>query len=654
MSIVKKILAGVLVVSVLGVSGAGALQYIKKSREVEILVAPVESMASEYYSQEQTLQGTITTNVSQSIRFDDDMIVEKVYVNEGDSVSVGDKLISFDMTLVEMELGIARLKQELLQQNLDKAVRRLESLKNGGPIEDTSDSGNGTELGGTGGLGSLDMMSIFMQKGAFLPAQIQLPMLFASYDMGYEDTYTSVPDNYENSEFTQDYVPEAPSDNEFADPGQNPETVPDQSEENASGNQGADNSGSEDFIDSDDGPGDEFADEFDTNPPVIVDDNFLDAEYTFYKVLDGSSVFYEGTGTKEDPYVFFVSSQEESIIAKGDFLNLMAGYNEDGTEQIHPGGFWYQLEFHADDTLIDKKDRKGTCTGYFLVDGGLLEQPLDKDAEFEYRKEDALTFDIDLGGGFISGGGSTTTMTRDEAIKAQQNRVDALQIQMKESSLNIDKLEKKVNKKVVYSRLDGIVASAGNSGNGTLGQAYMVIKSKEGYYVKGSVSELMLDQLQVGTVLDCMSYMAGNFEATVMEVADYPTADDNGYYSSDQNPNVSYYSFSASIENQDMAMSDGDWLQISLRNETSGQDKLVIPKAFVRSENGNSYVMVDENGILRKRYISVGENVDFGYSVVIKAGLSREEYIAFPYGKNTVDGAKTKKGTVNDMYGFAG
>ena len=35
------------------------------------------------------------------------------------------------------------------------------------------------------------------------------------------------------------------------------------------------------------------------------------------------------------------------------------------------------------------------------------------------------------------------------------------------------------------------------------GNSFMTIKSKEGYYVKGTVSELMLDQVKEGTILNC-------------------------------------------------------------------------------------------------------------------------------------------------------
>ena len=69
-----------------------------------------------------------------------DMIIQEIYVSKGDEVKPGDKLISFDMTLVEMELNIAKLKLQKQQQDLAAAKKRLASLQNGGPILDSDSS----------------------------------------------------------------------------------------------------------------------------------------------------------------------------------------------------------------------------------------------------------------------------------------------------------------------------------------------------------------------------------------------------------------------------------------------------------------------------------------------------------------------------------
>lgn len=83
------------------------------------------------------------------------MIIDKIYVSQGDDVKKGDNLISFDMTLVEMELNIAKLKLQKQEQDLARAQKRLVSLQNGGPIEDntdsTDDTGPDSVSGNTGG-----------------------------------------------------------------------------------------------------------------------------------------------------------------------------------------------------------------------------------------------------------------------------------------------------------------------------------------------------------------------------------------------------------------------------------------------------------------------------------------------------------------------
>ena len=139
MSTVKKIVIGVFAVILVFGAVAGGAVYFKKSRQETVPVVQVESIASDYYTDDTMLEGNIVTNVTQNVNVDKDMIIQQVYVNEGDSVSKGDKLISFDMTLVQMELNIARLKKQQQEQDLEKAVNRLTSLKNGGPIEEETD-----------------------------------------------------------------------------------------------------------------------------------------------------------------------------------------------------------------------------------------------------------------------------------------------------------------------------------------------------------------------------------------------------------------------------------------------------------------------------------------------------------------------------------
>ncbi len=198
----------------------------------------------------------------------------------------------------------------------------------------------------------------------------------------------------------------------------------------------------------------------------------------------------------------------------------MAGYNADGTMLIHPGGYWYLLEFHQNDTIADYENRKQSCTGYYLIEGSLLSNPVDRFVELDFTLEDALHYDngssddpeIPDNGGGDNTGGDTSTLTRAEAIRIQKNRISSLELDVQESEISISKLEKKASRQLITSKLDGIVTTVGDAATGTNSESdsFLAVKSKDGYYVQGTVSELMLDQVQEGTMISCSSY--GNLD----------------------------------------------------------------------------------------------------------------------------------------------
>ena len=372
--------------------------------------------------------------------------------------------------------------------------------------------------------------------------------------------------------------------------------------------------------------------------------------------LSTDSVPFTGSGTEDDPYVYLCSSAKEKVTVMGSFFNKLAGYSPDGTKVVNQGGYWYRLEFHQNDTIADYDDLKTSCTGYYLVNGSLLEKPVYEFAEVEFTLADADKYDEnpDDGGDDNPGGNDEPTGTpvsRADAIKYQKSKIASLKLDLQESDIKISQLEKKANKKLITAKLDGTVTYVGDSGSGetTDGKALIKIKSSDGFYVVGSVSELMLDDFKEGTKLNCTSYTSGSFEADVMDVSEYPVTGNSFYGSS--NPNVSYYAFTAVVSDKTLQLEDQDWVTVNYE-ASAAENIMVIQKAFVRNDNNKNYVYKDDNGILKKQEISVGAAVDSGYSVIVKGGLSEDDLIAFPYGKDVKEGAKTKEVTLDQMYGY--
>ena len=686
MKVVKRVIVGVLVAALAAGGIYTGLMHVKESKVTEVPVTSVSNLQTDWYS-ETTLDGTITTNVSQNVNMDKDMIIEKIYVSQGDDVKKGDDLISFDMTLVEMELNIAKLKLQKQEQDLTKAQNRLTSLQNGGPIEDSTDSTDDTELNSTdGNTGDSNMTSTDIPSdgsgddemqsttgslgtavdGSYLASASQPLLLSAFTDTASASEESQEADVIDGEEAAAgetsdgeqlDEDEDSSDDGLIMDPSYQDPTVDDITDgETPDLNAGDDSTPSVSPTPTPTLGPNELPDPNATEEEIP---GITDGEPQFYQKLDYTSQPFTGTGTEDDPYVFLVSSAKGKVTVMGSFFNRMAGYSEDGTKVVQKGGSWFQLEFHENDTIADFEDRKLSCTGYYLIDGSLLENPVYMYAETEFTLDDAMKYDDtgdddeipdDSGDGDDST--DSTTMTREDAIKIQKNKVSSLKLDIEESNLNITKLENKVKNKLVTSKLDGTVAYIGDEATGSYnGDAFLKVKSKDGFYVTGTVSELMRDQMKEGTLLQCTSYDSGSFEAKVLNVSDYPVdSSNNFYYGGDSNPNVSYYTFNAEITDQSLQFTDQDYVTISLKSNKLSKGSLVVMKAFIRTENGTSYVYKDVKGTLKKQQVTVGSIVNSGYYAIVTSGLKSDDLLAFPYGNTVQEGAKTKEVTLDDMY----
>ena len=177
----------------------------------------------------------------------------------------------------------------------------------------------------------------------------------------------------------------------------------------------------------------------------------------------------------------------------------------------------------------------------------------------------------------------------------------------------------------------------------------MTVVSAEGLYVTGSLSELELEKVKVGSIMTGFAYDTGaSFSATITEISPYPDTSGNYYRG---NNNASYYPFTAYIEGDSTeGLSNYQYVELQIQEsvDASAASSLYIEKAYIRSENGQSYVYKkDENNRLKKQYIKTGKTV-YSTAIEVKEGLSMDDSIAFPYGKNVKEGAKVKTSDEDD------
>lgn len=239
--------------------------------------------------------------------------------------------------------------------------------------------------------------------------------------------------------------------------------------------------------------------------------------------------------------------------------------------------------------------------------------------------------------------------TEEELIKEAaetENLLKSLDIQHRQQLLQLTSMQKTASDGIVYAEVDGIVKTVGDPEEYQRdGTAFLVVTGDEGLYVSGTISELLLGDVTVGTVVTANSWESGmTFEATITEISDYPVS---GNSWGDGNPNVSYYAYTAYIEDSS-ALRNGEYVDLMISTNQSETGGLFIEKAYVREEDGKSYCMIaDENGRLKKQYVVTGRTI-YGSAIEIKSGLSEDDMIAFPYGKNAVEGAAVTE--TSNMY----
>ena len=238
------------------------------------------------------------------------------------------------------------------------------------------------------------------------------------------------------------------------------------------------------------------------------------------------------------------------------------------------------------------------------------------------------------------------TYTREELdayIKEAELELSENKLQIREQDLKIRQDQRVVDNKIVKAAMDGVVTYAGTVKDTVSDDGFIVISGSEGMYVQGTLDELKLDTIHVGDQISGTSYENGmNFMATITEISTYPSANtDSFYYGYGQNPNSSSYPFLAYIEDSsDLEEGDVEMQIVNLEPSTG----IYIEKFYVREEvDGTEYCYIQgSDGLLKKQKVVTGITI-YGSAVEIKAGLTVNDKIAFPYGKNVVEGAQTKE-----------
>ena len=268
---------------------------------------------------------------------------------------------------------------------------------------------------------------------------------------------------------------------------------------------------------------------------------------------------------------------------------------------------------------------------------GVMDHMLSEDSE----EADTSIPEIDYGSGYTS---TQIAQMRRE----QEEKIKDLKFNIKMTETDYQIMQTEVTDGNVYAEIDGEVVSVLTEEDARmLRQPIVKVSGGGGFFVEGYISELEKENLKLGQEVTVNDWNTGmTYTGTVTEVGDYPSTSDG--WNGIGNPNASYYPFTAFVdESADLQAGSYASIQFSTAGTEHG---LYLENPFIRSEQGNFYVYVQgANGKLEKRYIAVGKSLWGSYKEVL-SGITEEDLIAFPYGKNVKEGAGTVESELSVLY----
>ena len=356
-----------------------------------------------------------------------------------------------------------------------------------------------------------------------------------------------------------------------------------------------------------------------------------------YNYIDREAEPYAGSGSEEDPYRFlcrancyvtgsymnYVRSHELHVV-----LEIYEGYDIERNELVHS----WRLDGDELASVADD-DNYEVATQALVADEVVYDEGDEDDDEDEDDSKDKEEV--------------YTVSELAEAIKEQKSSIEELTRSKKRQELELRKLKNKASSAELLAKINGkvsqVITEPGYYGSGDI---VVEVETTSGNYITGTISELMMDSVKVGDKISATSWNNNQqYTAVITEISDEPEESSYSYGTSE---NCSYYPFKAYIDDA-AGLEAGDALDIKFSDSGSDKASIVIEKAYVKKENGNSYVYkADANGKLARQQVVTGKTY-YGYYVEIKQGLSESDAVAFPYGKNIKVGASVE---YSDEYGY--
>ena len=606
----KKTIITVTAVVLVVVIGLGVWFGVSRGRSEPVKVFAFNYVGmTEYWGDSQESYGPVSTDKIQTVFLSSTQTVTEMKVAQGDMVKKGDVLMTFDTTLSDLQLERKRLEVEKLKLDQETARKRLREIQNMTPMSAVDFDGSG-DYGDEGDpnagdklTGSYQLSTNSDYDGSMAEkALICWLNTAAAVDNSILEAARQKAEEYQN----KNYVP---------DPTEEPtESIPDTTETTTSPTEsipdttentpGGDSSGDS----SEDTSGGSQGDS--TGEPAGEGSEDGNGENSSASAAENPDE--KPTITVSDYYMVFKVT--EGNMSLGNRLTWQGLH-------IYRQGGGFVFKFFDASVVPDHS---------IITDDPDSTDPTDPDMP-------------DPGSGYTA---AQLAQMRSE----QEKKIKELGFKIKVAEADYKIKQAEMSDGNIYADFDGKVVSVLTEEEAkTKNQPVLKVSGGGGFYIQGSVGELDKDKLQIGQEVTVNDWNTGmTYPGKIVSMGDFPS-DNDSYYGSG-NPNVSYYPFTVFVD-ETADLQAGMYANIQYSSAES-ENGIYLENPFIRTENGQSYVYVQgAGGKLEKRFVTTGKAL-WGSYTEIRSGLTADDLIAFPYGKNLKVGAPTVESDPSSLYSY--
>lgn len=600
------IVVSCLVVAALLVGGITVFN-VSRTAGTTIDIQQVSMISTTYWGDQSSTYGTATSDFVQELYPDTTKAISEIFVEEGQTVKIGDTLLQYDTTKLELTVESKELEVEKKNYELQQANKELVRLQNTTPYVEpvlppeptptptpASTAMLYSEITEHSkpfkGSGTTEDPYVFLcTEDCVLSKEFLMRLLGLS-----SLTPIPSPSPSPSAEPTDEPSPTPPSDTAEPSPTQEPSPVPTETPSPTPGPT-------------------ETPDPTDEPTPDTSGSAGTDAAVSGMAWFRQLTTAPDENTEKDDP---------------NDF-------------ELPNGPFAARFEVHEADNENLPILKGWAMDGHLISAGFLLEiagEPEDDIETLGIDSDDPWITSIDTGGSMY------TAEQLKEMIAQKKLDIRDLELAVKQAKIDLNKANLDLDNATVTSTVNGTVKTLTDLDTALASSSpFLVVSGGDGFYVTGSLNEALIGRVNVGDMISASSWETGTtYSAEIVKISDFPS-EGNDYYGGSSNPNSSNYTFTAFIQDAE-GLKNGMWLDIILQAGTGEEelsDKLYLSRAYIRSDDGGRYVLkVGEDKRVHKTYIQTGKTVYNEYLEIKDNSLSTEDYIAFPYGSAAIDGAK--------------